>query len=76
MPPIFIIFVPFREKMAFFTRVNSNVPFLPTESCHPRPEESETSKGNEVRDNADGGESKQESGRYEYVVDRILGVEV
>lgn len=70
--------------MAFFTRVNTNVPFLLPEQCHSEVSSSSqletNSQGitNEVRDQADGGESqkKEESGRYEYVVDRVLGVEV
>ncbi|XP_008192133.1 protein kibra isoform X2 [Tribolium castaneum] len=53
--------ISFKEKMAFFTRVNSNVPFLPPDECH--------SKDSEPSDSA-------QSGRYEYVVDRVLGVEV
>lgn len=57
----------FREKMAFFTRVNSNVPFLPSDECH------------EVMKKDGGGSSNgdgEQAGRFEYVIDRVLGVEV
>lgn len=70
--------------MAFFTRVNTNVPFLLPEQCHQDGSQNESdSQGikSEIRDKANGGESHrqqkdEESGRYEYVVDRVLGVEV
>lgn len=77
--------------MAFFTRVNTNVPFLPKSECHSENNSKQTEdEGNQctnndnkcdVRENAEGGNddqvNKQESsGRYEYVVDRVLGVEV
>jgi protein KIBRA len=73
--------ISFKEKMAFFTRVNTNVPFLPSDECH-----SEVSKTkDEPPSNSDdcevmkGGVEDEQSGqteRYEYVVDRVLGVEV
>lgn len=67
--------------MAFFTRVNTNVPFLPPEQCHSEVSQTETDGQclkNLTRDKPEGGDSniKEESGRYEYVVDRVLGVEV
>ena len=74
---ICFVFV-FREKMAFFTRVNSNVPFLPSDECHSdttkSKDEPENSEPSEVKNNE--AESSGQSGRYEYVVDRVLGVEV
>ncbi|XP_017772519.1 PREDICTED: protein kibra isoform X1 [Nicrophorus vespilloides] len=79
--------ISFKEKMAFFTRVNSKVPFLPSEQCHLEPssigEKAEDccilSEDKRSRDKADGIErddSKDEQIRYEYVVDREFGVEV
>ncbi|KAJ3658274.1 hypothetical protein Zmor_010024 [Zophobas morio] len=70
--------ISFKEKMAFFTRVNSNVPFLPSDECHSdttkSKDEPENSEPSEVKNNE--AESSGQSGRYEYVVDRVLGVEV
>lgn len=80
--------------MAFFTRVNTNVPFLPSDECHSLDDNSSTlkrspevtaeqctndnsttnSNNNESNNNSEN--SVSESGRYEYVVDRVLGVEV
>lgn len=77
--------------MAFFTRVNTNVPFLPSEECSSLDDNSSTLKrsseeradqciGSNTNDDAPtGGENNDsaiETGRYEYVVDRVLGVEV
>lgn len=64
--------------MAFFTRVNSNVPFLPPDQCHLGKSCDKLTEVNEndVKMKVIGGENKQESNRYEYVVDRVLGVEV
>lgn len=68
--------------MAFFTRVNTNVPFLPSEECHSLDDNSSTLKrsaeqcnNNENNNNSENGVSEATS-RYEYVVDRVLGVEV
>lgn len=66
--------------MAFFTRVNTNVPFLPSEECHSLDDNSSTLKRsseqcNENNNNSENGVSEATS-RYEYVVDRVLGVEV
>ncbi|KAF5305657.1 hypothetical protein FQR65_LT18678 [Abscondita terminalis] len=79
-----------KEKMAFFTKVNTNVPFLPTEECHSNvsiteqnEEQSQCSNTSENSDNKVAeeiacNENVQETtgGHYEYVVDRVLGVEV
>lgn len=82
--------------MSFFTRVNTNVPFLPSDECHSENgtlkrnsdenasctnvsdncaevNNRETASGN---DDNNATQSNKESGRYEYVVDRVLGVEV
>lgn len=84
--------------MAFFTRVNTNVPFLLPEHCHPSASDaicsqiennthgvSSSSSTKCVGDDEDKidddlvniDDKKDDSGnRYEYVVDRVLGVEV
>lgn len=75
--------------MTFFTRVNTNVPFLPSDECHSdsstlKKNEDSTSCTNNTSDNSsevkdvasDNGKTNKEQGRYEYVVDRVLGVEV
>lgn len=70
--------------MAFFTRVNTNVPYLPPEQCHSEDSllgtESQGTKSeikSDVRNSTKGVENQtEESGRFEYVVDRVLGVEV
>lgn len=78
--------------MYFFTRVNTNVPFLPSDECHSengtlkRSSKENASCTNvsdscvEISESASDGatavQSNKESGRYEYVVDRVLGVEV
>lgn len=78
--------------MSFFTRVNTNVPFLPSDECHSengtlkRNSEENTSCTNvsdscvgisETKcDSSTAVQSNKESGRYDYVVDRVLGVEV
>lgn len=74
--------------MAFFTRVNTNVPFLPPKHCL---SDDVTSKRTEIKCQAQientrnmKNESKlpesptasKDSVRYNYVVDRELGVEV
>lgn len=77
--------ISFQEKMAFFTRSDSTVPFFPTQDeCHhsiadgakrPITEETSESVVGEVNDsNTDVGD--KENSRYNYVVDRVLGVEV
>lgn len=54
----------FREKMAFFTKVTTDVPFL-------------TIDENQILcENMTKTSSEQNQGKYEYVVDRTLGVEV
>lgn len=90
--------ISFQEKMAFFTRVNTNVPFLPTTTssseCHALDkndnspsitiDEDNCNKPNtDVRENAEGEDDSNRnnketssSSRYDYVVDRVLGVEV
>lgn len=71
--------------MAFFTRINTTIPFLPNEQNSA--EESGANKDDKKQcpnnDNEKVGnnesqtsESKKESTRYDYVVDRVLGVEV
>lgn len=81
--------------MAFFTTVNTNVPFLPSDECQTvercrrkgcsdgeqqQRQQQERCLNSEVRENADGVDDNnrvnKETGRYEYVVDRVLGVEV
>ncbi|XP_057670637.1 protein kibra isoform X1 [Diorhabda carinulata] len=81
--------ISFQEKMAFFTRSDSIVPFFPTQDeCHhsivdstkrPMNEESSQSVVGEVNDcnkNVGDEENSTGDGRYNYVVDRVLGVEV
>lgn len=65
--------------MTFFTRVNTDVPFLPSEECHS--DTGTLKKSDNDGDNAENKESvadgeSNDAGRYEYVVDRVLGVEV
>nr|XP_023013961.1 protein kibra isoform X1 [Leptinotarsa decemlineata] len=74
--------ISFKEKMAFFTRTDTNVPFLPSDECHSEnntlkrlSEEKPQLTNGEVRANGlEDGEGN--AGRYDYVVDRVLGVEV
>ncbi|CAH0560752.1 unnamed protein product [Brassicogethes aeneus] len=93
--------ISFKEKMAFFTRVSSNVPFLQTEQ-HCQHQQEEPSKrlheleilptsSTEDCTNCDSSKVKvrvnnnnknddkdlsSNNSRYDYVVDRVLGVEV
>lgn len=88
--------ISFQEKMAFFTRVNTQVPIPPTEdvcrseySTLTRSDEKSQFKSSttstsstecsesdlEVQKDSEL-QTKKESDRYEYVVDRVLGVEV
>lgn len=85
--------------MAFFTRVNTNIPFLPNDqnqieelavtSKDDKKQSYSSNNGNEVirRNDSDAQspssssstspiDSKKDSTRYDYVVDRVLGVEV
>lgn len=77
--------------MAFFTRVNTNVPFLPSDECHSLDHNSSTLKksseeAEQCTNDNQNNNSKESSvvsendaataARYEYVVDRVLGVEV
>lgn len=78
--------------MAFFTRVNTNVPFLPSDECHSlddnnislkkdSEEAEQCTNDNERNNNVSSVVSENETAttaaaRYEYVVDRVLGVEV
>lgn len=96
--------------MAFFTKLSSNVPFLPSDQCHQEDTNSlppvspststrrdldleyatcstststldnvDAKDNKQIRDKADGVESSQngeEPTRFEYVVDRVRGVEV
>lgn len=67
--------------MAFFTRVNTNVPFLLPEQCHAENSHIENDAEDmkcEIDDKIDcvDSQKKDDSGRYDYVVDRVLGVEV
>ncbi|KAK9886964.1 hypothetical protein WA026_019222 [Henosepilachna vigintioctopunctata] len=79
--------ISFKEKMAFFTRVNTNVPFLPSDECHL--DRSQLKKTEDVQcledsvNKSDCKESerscsknKESLERYDYVVDRVMGVEV
>ncbi|KAG5886982.1 hypothetical protein JTB14_006623 [Gonioctena quinquepunctata] len=83
--------ISFKEKMAFFTRTDTNVPFLPSDECHSdnntlkrsSSEEKPRCTNSEVLSNGsiDGGEGgktddDENAARYDYVVDRVLGVEV
>ncbi|CAG9854227.1 unnamed protein product [Phyllotreta striolata] len=82
--------ISFQEKMAFFTRSDTNVPFLPShDECHST---NNTLKRSSIEDKSDEKclvtDEIQENGldnideknnsekRYDYVVDRVLGVEV
>lgn len=73
--------------MAFFTRVTTNVPFLPSDECHldrlqSKPTEEEKSQcplvtTNRNKDNETNTTKNKESPeRYDYVIDRVMGVEV
>lgn len=78
--------------MSFFTRVNTNVPFLPSDECHSengtlKRNSEENSSCTNVSDScveisvtesgsSNAVQSNKDLGRYEYVVDRVLGVEV
>lgn len=86
--------------MAFFTRVNTTLPVLPTDECRSEHSTStstsmltrmveqrtqcNTANSNNTNCNTNNSEcdmaknnkSKDSSDRYEYVVDRVLGVEV
>ncbi|KAJ8922722.1 hypothetical protein NQ315_007757 [Exocentrus adspersus] len=76
--------ISFKEKMAFFTKVNTNVPFLPSNECHS--ENSTRQRSSEERNQCTNGEEgksgdgvdnkNDSSNRYDYVKDRVLGVEV
>ncbi|GJQ65403.1 hypothetical protein Trydic_g7513 [Trypoxylus dichotomus] len=71
--------ISFREKMAFFTRVNTSIPFLPNEQANKDDKQQYCSNEDEVvkvDSDAQSSEDKQDSTRYDYVVDRVLGVEV
>ncbi|RZC37858.1 Myosin tail 1, APG6, and/or AAA 27 domain containing protein [Asbolus verrucosus] len=76
--------ISFKEKMAFFTRVNTNVPFLPSDECHSdvskvkdeQNTDSSEVKARDVEHDSNAQANKESAGRYEYVVDRVLGVEV
>ncbi|XP_022903657.2 protein kibra isoform X1 [Onthophagus taurus] len=71
--------ISFKEKMAFFTRINTTVPILPPEQS-----EDNSKPPEEINNQYSKSEGKSEeksveissSTRYEYVVDRALGVEV
>lgn len=78
--------------MAFFTRVNTTLPILPTDECRSeystrmveQRTQCNTANSNNTNCNTNNSEcdmaknnkSKDSSDRYEYVVDRVLGVEV
>ncbi|KAF5304566.1 hypothetical protein FQA39_LY09617 [Lamprigera yunnana] len=80
--------ISFREKMAFFTKVNTNVPFLPTEECHSNASVSEQMEERSQCSTSDSSDNKVEeesmcnkdaketADHYKYVIDRVLGVEV
>ncbi|KAL1509063.1 hypothetical protein ABEB36_003862 [Hypothenemus hampei] len=69
--------ISFKEKMAFFTRTQMTVPFLPEEDEHSR-------KSGEVQEIIENGTEKYENEKiqegkaaiFKYVVDRTMGVEV
>lgn len=63
--------------MAFFTRVNYNIPVLPSQN--EKEPVASTSNNNNVSDKEIDEQTQEDSSstkRYEYVVDRVLGVEV
>lgn len=69
--------------MAFFTRINSTVPFLPSDECHSENSTlknfNEESTKRDIQNTSDNGDSKNVndmSNHYDYVIDRVLGVEV
>lgn len=61
----------YREKMAFFTRVNMTIPLLPTEINELNQTKKESFL---VRPLSQSGEESQK--RFEYTVDPELGVQV
>ncbi|XP_060530256.1 protein kibra isoform X2 [Cylas formicarius] len=76
-------FISFKEKMAFFTRTNSTVPFLPNEesSTCSTPKKSHKefrSYAEETASIINDEESREQRDEslYAYVIDRVLGVEV
>lgn len=74
--------ISFREKMAFFTKVNTIVPILPTEECHSNvsiivtDEQSQCKSSENDATCCEKVSLSEKGGPYEYVVDRVLGVEV
>ncbi|CAG9820133.1 unnamed protein product [Phaedon cochleariae] len=81
--------ISFKEKMAFFTRTDTNVPFLPIDECHSGnvatknsnedkpPQGADEDSGKVVNEEEKSKNGDQESAaRYGYYVDRALGVEV
>lgn len=67
--------------MAFFTKLNTSVPLLPTrDECHSESSTTQQSENFRCTDSegADGEDvsNSEDQSRYEYVVDRVLGVEV
>lgn len=60
--------------MAFFTRHNTTVPILPAEDC--RSEYSTLTQDKSALSENSMSASEKPVNRYEYVVDRELGVEV
>ncbi|XP_031341164.1 protein kibra isoform X2 [Photinus pyralis] len=74
--------ISFREKMAFFTKVNTIVPILPTEECHSNvsvivtDEQSQCKSSESDATCCEKVSLSEKRGPYEYVVDRVLGVEV
>lgn len=64
--------------MAFFTRVSTDVPFLPSDECHSAEEGKGATGEGGTKDDSENGSNEADAtaGRYEYVVDRVLGVEV
>ncbi|XP_030758332.1 protein kibra isoform X1 [Sitophilus oryzae] len=78
--------ISFKEKMAFFTRTQTNVPFLSEEGCPEYEGKSSTSQEQQQTNNERNNETSPDSSNdstgetnnppYKYIVDRIMGVEV
>ncbi|XP_076273959.1 WW and C2 domain containing protein kibra isoform X1 [Rhynchophorus ferrugineus] len=71
--------ISFKEKMAFFTRTQTNVPFLPEEGSNENninQDELQQRTNNERNESNDSAEDNEEDSPYRYIVDRTLGVEV
>lgn len=76
--------ISFKEKMAFFTKTQTTVPFLPEESTSSEPSgeqrceysNNQSSSSNNNKSSNDSLGEKEKDTPYSYIVDRTLGVEV